>query len=404
MNKADTKGRVLISVGLLLVVWLGLAYATYQLLVLPKGFLFDLYPRWYGARAMLGGNDPYSQEIARVVGVDMGYDTFVPFKTSFFYPATITYVLLPFWLAPFPVAVSLWMGLQIVLITLLPLVTFHVLKWRVPSLLMAVITFLSAFVFRHPVHVYIFAQFIIVPFACLILAWWAIAEDRPVIVAILLLGGTIRPEAILFTGAFLVDLLLTRKFRALGTWVGLMGGFFLLSIVQAGWWVPRFLESVSAYDDCCIFAYPPGFLTGGNPILSGLFTVGVFAWGAVMLWQMRPLPDRTRIPWSLSVVILAVLLTTAQSKDYTLIYALLPAWMIVWAGKGSWTSTLPIMVVLVSPWLYFATNTTLPDGFPLEQVVTPLVLAALLTWHWRMWRVDHATIYRPSPSTIIGQV
>jgi hypothetical protein len=163
-----------------------------------------------------------------------------------------------------------------------------------------------------------------------------------------------------------------------------MGTMFLLTLLQIGFWIPDMLENIRGYRECCLFTYPPEII--GYDLLSNLLVIGVLIWGLWMLAQMRHLPERTRIPWGLSVVIIVLLLVLTQSKDYTLIYGLLPAWMVVWAGRGRWWSTLLVLLILFSPWIYHWTETSSPLGFPLEQLLTPLFLGALLTYHWLEWK------------------
>jgi hypothetical protein len=100
---------------------------------------------------------------------------------------------------------------------------------------------------------------------------------------------------------------------------------------------------------------------------------------------MFKLPDLTRIPWSLSTVIVAYLLIFTQSKDYTLVYVLIPLWVSLWSTRGHWLSSLVVLAILASPWVYWRAGLTLPDGNPKEQFLTPLFAGMVLTVHWLQW-------------------
>lgn len=385
----ESTKRNLIVLLLVLLLWGTFAWGTYSILIPQRGNLFDFYPRWHGARVMLQGEDPYSVEVNRDILKAMGWEEFQQYRHNFLYPATVTYQLLPFFLIPSYWAISLWNGLQMMLLFLLPIVVFSYLGWRPKPALLAAITFFGTFVFRHAMHNYLFGQFVVFTLANLIVAWWAVAENRPWLGAVALVLAAIRPEGILLVAAFLLYLLLTRHYKTLVLWGGIMGTMFALSVVQIGWWIPRMLENVRGYRECCLYAYPPDVL--GNGALKYLLVAAVLAWGAWLFWDMRKLGDKLRIPWSLSVVIVVFLVVLTQSKDYTLTYGLLPLWMVVWAGRGRWQSSLPVLLILFSPWVYYWTNLTGPtSGFPLEQLLTPLFLGALLTWHWVVWKRGQA--------------
>jgi hypothetical protein len=202
--------------------------------------------------------------------------------------------------------------------------------------------------------------------------------------AIALVGATVRPEGILMVAAALLDLLLERRYRVLATWAGIMGPLFLLSLLQIGFWIPDFLGGVDTYVETRIWTYPPNLI--GVGALSPVFVIGVVVWGGWLLWQMRPLPDRTRIPFSLSVITIVYLLVLPQSKDYTLVYGLLPAWVIIWASGERWWNALLVLLILLSSWLHFYIGTNLERGLPLEQLFTPIFLGVLITLSWRQWR------------------
>jgi hypothetical protein len=354
MAAFSRKNIVLVLIPILLVIML--AVATHEIWVVRKNNVFDFFPRWYGAREMLQGHNPYSVEINKRILDEMGYAVYEPYRHNFLYPATITYILLPFWLIPFPVSISIWSGISLLLFLALPLYVFFVLDWQLKPWLLAVIIFFSAFVFRHAIDTYLIGQFIIFILGCLLLAWLAIHEDRPWLAALALVGATIRPDGVILAGAMLFDLILKRRFNTVIIWTGIMASLGVLSLLQAGYWIPDMMKNVRGYRECCLYAEPSKLI--GGETFSSLFIVVVLLWAGWLLWHLRPLPDKTRIPWSLSVVIIAYLLVLPQSKDYTLVYGLLPAWIIIWSSQGRWWSTLLVLAILCSPWIYDSTGNT----------------------------------------------
>lgn len=370
--------------------WLLFAWATDVIWISQHGDSvgYDFYPRWYGAREMLQGNNPYSLEINRVILADMGFPEFIPYKHNFSYLATITFTLLPFWALPFFTSLTLWSGLQLLMILALPALTFIVLlDWRIKPPLLALLIFFSSLVYRQTMISYVLGQFIVFCFGFILIAYWQILRGKPWLVALALIAATTRPEGVIFASAILFDLLLQRRFRPIIIFAALMGGLFLLSVIWIGWWIPDFLEAADGYRDCCDYTEPTQVI--GVDILARILWVAVIGWAGWMFWQMRALPDRERIAWSLSVLFIAYLLIFTQSKGYTLIYALFPIWVIVWADKGRFWTVVFAVIVLSSPWLYFGLESTFENSTQVEQLATPLILLVALTIYWRRYSAHY---------------
>ena len=164
-----------------------------------------------------------------------------------------------------------------------------------------------------------------------------------------------------------------------------MGAMLALSFVQIGWWVPGMMEHVRVYSTCCVSMNPSAILFS-SVLMQVVFRLVMGAWAAWMLWKMRPLPDKTRIPWSLSVVIVGSLLILEQSNPYTLGYALFPIWFLLWYGKALRWNTPLLLMILASPWLFikmgwaYQASVNVLDAQ--EQALIPLFVGILLTFHW----------------------
>jgi hypothetical protein len=352
----------------------------------PNDYAFDFFPRWYGARQVLleGEDNPYSQEIEDEVQTYQQFDDPQANLPNFLYPAPIIYILSPFWILPWEISINLWTGLALTLSLVLPLAVYLILDWRIPPILLALLTFFSVFIFRHTMINYIIGQFVVFVLGNLILAWWAASNKKPAISALALVAATIRPEGAIIAATSLADLLWHRHFKTIAIFTAVMGGILIISLIQLGWWVDNMVDVLQEYSDCCTYAYPPSEAPAGQ---AGevVFTLIVIAWAAWMLLPMRHLPDLTRIPWSLSTVIVTILLISIQSKPYTLVYLLVPLWVSVWSTRGHWMSSFAVLAVMTSPWVFAALNLTLADDNPKEQLLTPVLAGIVLTVHWLQW-------------------
>jgi hypothetical protein len=233
-------------------------------------------------------------------------------------------------------------------------------------------------------NTYLIGQFVMFILANLIFSWWATVHKKPALSAIALIGTTIRPEGVILTGAMLFDLLLARHFKTVAIWAGILGGLLALSFLQLGWWVDDMLDVVQVYRDCCTYTNAASEVPGGR-VGEIVMILVVIVWAAWMLLRMRHLPDLTRIPWSLSTVIVATLLVSTQSKDYTLIYLLIPLWVSLWSTRGHWLSSLAVLAIMASSWVFWRMKLTVNDGDPKEQLLMPIFAGIVLTIHWLIW-------------------
>jgi len=314
----------------------------------------------------------------------MGYPTDDFFRHRFFYPATIAFILLPFWLVPFPAAIVLWCALLLMLVMLLPLLVFMLLDWHIPPLLLASATIFSIVAWRHTANSYTIGQFTGFTLACLITTWWMLVRERHVLAALALVGATLRAEAIFLVALALFYLLLTGRRRVVVIWAAIMFGLFLLSLLAIGPWISSFLDGIRGYQESQLTGLPAA-LTGVEAI-TFVIIAGMLVWAVRIGWEMRALPSRYRDAWMLAVGLLVILVVLPQSKDYTLVYALFPIWFILWLGRDRAWHIMIVHLFLISPWLYHAFQLNMQHESLLEEFFTPLLLAILLTYHWRRWR------------------
>ena len=382
MITKSNKAATYLAAGGLLILWMLLSLASYRLLVVPRQRQFDFYPRWVGARAVLAGENPYSPQVdARIqqgiFGRRQASDEVVQ---EFVYSATITWLLLPFWILPFPLAVSLWCGLQLLLLLICPLLVMALLKWKLPPLSFFILLLFSVFLFRYPVNAYVLGQFIAWVLACTVIAWWGMANENPAVSILGMAGMLVRPEVVIAPiGALLIHNWKEKGRTVLIGWAGVVVALWLLTRLWIGPWELDFLNEIDAYRGYSFISWLPVSL--GNIWVGSLLTLCVLAWGAWMWWRLRSLPEGERLPWEIAVSVLVTLLVSPQPNTYTLTLALIPIWVGLWSSRGRPVDWLPFLVVLISPWGFYLLRDSLP--FALERHLIPFAVGVLLTLQWR---------------------
>ena len=375
--------NVIVLVGLL---WAMFAVATYVWLI-PLQHNYDYLPRWVGAREMLfEGTDPFSYEITDAMLDEEGMPHFN--ARTFDYPATTTYILLPFWLLPHEISTSLWCGLQLVIFSTLPLVIYTRVYWKPRPLTLAAIVLLSVVGLQNSLTVYTLGQFTGFALACFVIAWWAISREHDTLAALALVGPTVRPDGLVIVGAFLAVLLWERRFKPVVIWAAVMAGLLVVSVLHVGWWVPDFVDRIREYHRIGESVWLPHGLLGA-PVLEYAVTAGILGWAAWLVWDTRTLDSHLRLLWWLSVVIVVTLVVLPQTNDYTLVYLLLPIWLLLWIWRKSITT--PLLFIWIPAATYAAMYAYDDSGrvtesyLWLNQFLTPLVVFGLLTVEWRRY-------------------
>lgn len=369
------RNKNILAVALLLLFWGALAVWIY-VWFLPLQNNFDFYPRYAGVHAMFRGENPYELVFTDEYNEQNGYPNF--FTHHFLYLATIAWILIPFWLLPIEIAVSVWCSLQLLLILTLPWLYFSILGWRTSRLTFVAVLLMSSLANFHAAHVFILGQFIAFILACLVIAWWQIVDGNSWLAALALVGATIRPEGCILVAVLLLDRMFHRQFKVVVIWFGAMTIVFSLTVMQIGYWIPDFLSDVEFYQGEGIPRYPPSWLEA--EVLVWLFVPAVLAWAVLMLRQGRGLPERIRLAWLLSISILVVLLVLPQTHDYTLLYALFPIWFVIWLGRQHRFVLLLCFLLVFPSWLVRAMDSE--ANRLLQQFWVPLCLAMVLTFYW----------------------
>ena len=370
--------------GVFIILWILLSIATYFLTARFRQHLTDFYPRWEGSRAALAGENPYSPEVSWIIQETMFGRRQEPYEIvqHYVYPATLTWLLIPFWILPYPIAVSLWQGLQLLLLLLCPVGVILLLRWELRGISFFLLAILSLFGFRHPINTYVLGQFIPFVLASTILAWYGTAINKPVITYLGLLGLLVRPEVVVIP---IIVLLLhnwvERRRGVIAAWIGSLFFLWLLTRLWIGPWEFDFLNGIISYTGYSFVRWPP--LALGNLWIGMLVALCVIGWGMWMLWSVRNLPSPKRLPWEISVSVVTTLILLPQTNNYTLVLALIPIWVTLWASEGAYLNWILLSAILLSPWVFYALNETLFSG--VEQLIIPLVIGGVLTRQWKVW-------------------
>lgn len=369
--------------GFLLGLWMLLSIASYVLLAIPREQRFDFYPRWVGARAMLRGENSYSDQVTSQIQEGMFGRQLGPEEDQqrFAYSALITWLLLPFWLLPFPIAISLWCGLQLLLLLLIPLLMALLLNWRISPASLIIILVFSIFVYRYPINAYLLGQFIPFCMASLVAAWYCLVHDRPFLASIALIMAMVRPEIIVFPLVALLIIAWEMGYRrVVAIWIAGIGSLWLLTHLWVGPWEWDFIKGLGAYQVYSAPIWPPSLF--GNNLLALLFVIAILVWG-IWLWkEVKPLGDSERIGWVLSFTALIGLVLFPQTGNYTLILGLITVWVILWVFKGHYLYWILVFSVLCSPWIFMIIDNR---WLSWEHLIIPVCLILLLTFSW--WRM-----------------
>jgi hypothetical protein len=169
--------------------------------------------------------------------------------------------------------------------------------------------------------------------------------------------------------------------RIIFAWLAEMLSLWFLTRIWIGPWVSDYLRGILAYQAYASPIWPPGLLK--QTWLALLIVIVVVAWSVWMWRESRSLDIAERLGWLISVATLTSLILLPQTGNYTLILALVPAWVILWDSRRRYAYWIPVLAVLASPWIFLFV-----DGIPstLEHLLIPVFLAILLTLQWRLRR------------------
>ncbi|HFE66177.1 MAG TPA: DUF2029 domain-containing protein, partial [Chloroflexi bacterium] len=303
----------------------------------PVGY--DVYPRWVGTRAFWRGESPYS------AAVDAETQNFVygrlakPGEDSFgfYYPPHTAVVLLPLTLLPAKWAVAVWTSaLWAVLAVIVYLLVRSLPALPSPWLLAAILV--TIFLSRSLLLSTINGQYALFLTAVWGAAYYFIYRGHEGAAGALLALITIKPSLTFFPLLVLLGwAIANRRHKLVISFVLTSAAFFVITLVQLGWWLPEFLAELDEYGGTARTWLPRDILT-----LPGLvWLIGSVLLMALGVWQWRR--ERQAFPWALFVGVISLnLLVTPHTSEYDLVMLLLPflffapAFLQSCGGKVSW--------------------------------------------------------------------
>ncbi len=375
------------------VIYLLLAYATYQTLTsqIPGGN--DFYPRWRGTRALLlDGQDPYSEEVTLEIQQDM-YGR--PARededqVAFAYPLYVALLILPFALLPYPLAQAFWLSALILAALAALLVLLRTLDWNPhPAALVGLA--LWSVLFYPTARSAILGQISIVVLVLVALALWALKGGHSLLAGFLLGLSTVKPQLVFLIVPFLI-LVSSRRgdHRLLGGFLSTVAILLAVTCILLPTWIPSFITGLASYR-----SYTGIYRGGASPLgylvaalvpapLSGLGTLAVSLGlvACVAYTWFAALTGRLKASVALSITIAATLLLPGETGTTNQVLLLLPLvyWLSRWKEHPEVVGLVSSLLLLV-PWLLFLC--TLEGDLEHPMMVLPLPIATILMLLWR---------------------
>lgn len=331
-------------VGVLLVNWF--EYIVPDDNSLPLGV--DIYPRWVGTRAFWGGESPFSAATdAEIQSYVYGRAAFPGEATfGFYYPAHAAVVLGPLALLPAREAALFWTAFTWAILCVIVFMIVRSLPGRVSFWLLLLIALTILFQ-RSALLVVLNGQYVLFTLLCWGAAYYLIHREHETWAGVLLALTTIKPTLValpllvILFWAFRTD-----RGKVVVSFFLTSGLFFVVTLVQLGWWPSDFMAQLSQYGD-----YARQWMPADIFSLPGL--VWLAGTAVLIVWGLKDFLSRSaEFPWILLWgSISLILLVTPHTAEYDLPVLLLP--FIVYAPRflQSKSGTAVWAILLWLPWL-----------------------------------------------------
>lgn len=369
------------------------SFAIYQLWVREQGNAFDLYPRWFGARAMLlHGQNPYSLETTRQIQWGMfGRPTREGEPPpGFAYPAYVAFVILFFVLLPFPVAVSLWLVSQQFWLLASVLLILRWLKCSVKTpmlLLIAMVTML----YRYSIIVLLIGQFSVLVLFLLATALWAYGERRYLLAGACLALTTIKPQLIfLLIPVWLAWAIFERHWTFLASFGSLVALLLILPWFFIGDWMTSFFSAIQSYNEYTRTFNPLersfslAFPASAAGLLAAVISLAALAYLVLMTRRFMKKGTKSSFYLVISATTLVTLLISPRTSVYNMVLIFLPALFCLrylHASQGAtpkllWLASWSTLALV--PWLSWVIGQSIP--LDIDLVFSPALLLAILVY------------------------
>lgn len=316
--------------------------------VWPTGV--DVYPLRVGTIAFWRGESPYSAK------VDLQSQMYLYGRPAeqeedpmgFYYPAHAAIILIPLALLPAHETAMLW---TITMWAIIAFLTFLIIgsfpEQTSPKLW--VFTALSIFLFRPALISIINGQYTIFTLTTWGITYLLIRREHDILAGFVLALTTIKLSLAIFPLlVFLLWTLKNRRFKVTYSFVFTGSVFFLITIIQLGWWIPEFLNKIAEYDRFSRLWVTSNIATGPGIIWLTLTIILIYL-------GIQDFRRNTEIfPWLLFWGAISLnLLMTPHTVEYDLLVLILP--FLIFAPRLFQTKPglLGWIIVIWLPWFAY---------------------------------------------------
>jgi hypothetical protein len=375
-----------------------------------RGYLSDLYPRWYGAKELLlHGRDPYTPDFTREIQIGYYGHPLAPdqpggrnYQQGFYYPVYVAFFLAPTVNLPFELVrkAFFWVLLSLTIVTI-PLWP-RILHWPLPlwgqgSLVVFIVGSLPF------IEGLLLQQITIFVVPMMAVAIVLLVFDRPIPAGILLAFSTVKPQLV-FLLLFWLAVWTLADWRHRYRWAVSFLLTMLILCAASEWylphWIPRFWQALREYRTYTGEMSVTDEMIGAP--WSRIVEVAAVAILIVACWRERRQATNTNsFAFILSLVLAVTILITPTYGLYNQLL-LVPALLImlkdrraIWQANIVSRSLAVVTVALVCwPWISAITLAGLSFVLPRETVErawavplwtalqTPLAVSALMLVHY----------------------
>ena len=276
--------------------------------------------------------------------------------------------------------------------------TLEVLSWRPRPWLLVALMAWSLLNYPEARGV-ILGQFAIFGFLSLAGTLYLLAHGRDAAAGALLVLSTIKPTLVFLVIPFLLLWAVTRRrWRFIGSFVIVLGGLTVGSLLVLPTWIADLLDNLRAYSSYTVGQSPVWLLT--HVAVPGLGSIGEWAINgaliAFMLWTwwsaFRPgHAGDTTFHWTLGITLVVSNLVVSRSATTNYVLLLVPTlWVFAGLDRHGRPGRLLIAAIMVTSfvgqwWLHFATvvgNQEQPIMFLPWPLALGLVLLVCASWLW----------------------
>jgi hypothetical protein len=361
----------------------------------------DFLPGWVAARAWLtSGTSPYDPSVA-VETQEMIYGRPANAENDeslalFLYPLWAMLLYIPLSLAPYPLALALWMTILELGLPLVVWMCTRLMRWRVsPRVLIGMMLF-SIFNY-HGIRAIVTGQFAVVEAILVVGTLLAIRDRRDVLGGILLGLSLTKPHValplVLFVTLWSIS---TQRWRLLA--VTLVTPLLLLglTLLLSRGWVLMWLRSLTVFAQAVDFL-PPLLKIGVDMGAAGFWTALALSIALliymVVEWWLALEKEEHWFHWTAAITLVITSLITIRTSSANMVL-LIPALVLIlkiWLdrskGKGSLPAFVFGMLVMIGIWALFIFTSGQRFENPYLFLLLPLVALFGLLWS-RWWVVS----------------